>query len=137
MGPSARTASLTWPAAADSLESCLVRIERTLSWAEDQLHVAKSLYEDLVKVAFDGTAASGTLTAQERRVALLAASGKTNGEVAAILNVSPNTVKSHMRTILHKLDMRSRWQLSEMVAVARLLASPDGPALAPATDESR
>jgi DNA-binding CsgD family transcriptional regulator len=51
------------------------------------------------------------LTAGERRVAELAASGMTNREVAAALFVSPKTVEVHLTRIYRKLDVRTRAEL--------------------------
>jgi DNA-binding CsgD family transcriptional regulator len=55
----------------------------------------------------DGTA----LTAQERRVAALAADGLANGEIAAALHLSPKTVSSHLQHVYAKLGMHSRREL--------------------------
>jgi DNA-binding CsgD family transcriptional regulator len=51
------------------------------------------------------------LTAQELRVARMVASGETSREIGAALFVSPRTVDAHVRSILRKLDIRSRRQL--------------------------
>jgi DNA-binding CsgD family transcriptional regulator len=51
------------------------------------------------------------LTAGERRVAELAASGMTNREVAAALFISPKTVEVHLTHIYRKLDVRTRAEL--------------------------
>jgi DNA-binding CsgD family transcriptional regulator len=51
------------------------------------------------------------LTAGERRVAELAASGMTNREVAAALFVSPKTVEVHLTRAYRKLDVRTRAEL--------------------------
>jgi DNA-binding CsgD family transcriptional regulator len=55
----------------------------------------------------DGSA----LTAQERRVAALAADGLANGEIAAALHLSPKTVSSHLQHVYAKLGMHSRREL--------------------------
>lgn len=51
------------------------------------------------------------LTAGERRVAELAASGMTNREVAAALFISPKTVEVHLSHVYRKLDVRTRAEL--------------------------
>lgn len=51
------------------------------------------------------------LTAQELRVARMAARGETSREIGAALFVSPRTVDAHVRSILRKLDVPSRRQL--------------------------
>jgi DNA-binding CsgD family transcriptional regulator len=61
-----------------------------------------------VKIAQYG---SGNLTAAERRVAELAASGLTNREVAAALFVSPKTVDTNLTRVYRKLGIHTRAQL--------------------------
>jgi DNA-binding CsgD family transcriptional regulator len=52
------------------------------------------------------------LTAAERRVADLVASGRTNAEVAAALFLAERTVASHLTRIYAKVGVRSRTELS-------------------------
>jgi DNA-binding CsgD family transcriptional regulator len=52
------------------------------------------------------------LTAAERRVAALAAEGRTNREVAAALFVGERTVETHLSHIYAKLGVRSRTELA-------------------------
>ncbi len=51
------------------------------------------------------------LSQQEIRVLKLLAAGLTNGEIAAELVVSTNTVKTHVKSIYRKLDVSNRVQL--------------------------
>jgi DNA-binding CsgD family transcriptional regulator len=55
------------------------------------------------------------LTAAERRVAELAASGMTNRDVAAALFISQKTVEANLSRIYRKLDIRSRAELGRIV----------------------
>ena len=60
--------------------------------------------------------ASDELTATERRVAQLAASGLKNHEVAAQLFVSPKTVEANLARAYRKLGIRSRAELGARLA---------------------
>jgi DNA-binding NarL/FixJ family response regulator len=53
----------------------------------------------------------GSLTPREAEVLWQAARGRTNRQIAAALVVSPETVKTHVRNILLKLDLRSKADL--------------------------
>ncbi len=52
------------------------------------------------------------MTASERRVALLAADGKTNKEIAGELFVTPKTVENHLTRVYAKLGVNSRRALA-------------------------
>ena len=54
----------------------------------------------------------GSLTASERRVATLAADGRTNRQVAEMLFVTPRTVEMHLGNVFRKLGISSRRELS-------------------------
>ncbi|MEN6325733.1 MAG: LuxR C-terminal-related transcriptional regulator [Syntrophomonas sp.] len=55
----------------------------------------------------------GGLTAREREVALLAAQGLRNSEIARQLMVTENTVRFHLRIVFQKLDIDRRARLAE------------------------
>ena len=60
------------------------------------------------KQQYAEAAGSVEITAREREVLALLVDGATNQEIALRLSVSIYTVKSHIRSILHKLDAENR-----------------------------
>ncbi len=56
------------------------------------------------------TAVPGALTMREREVLSLIVEGKDNNEIAAELVISPETVKTHVSTVLEKLEAGNRLQ---------------------------
>ncbi|MBI9115661.1 ATP-binding protein [Sanguibacter suaedae] len=59
-----------------------------------------------------GPEGAQTLTAQQRRIAELAAAGATNKEIADHLVVSPRTVEHHLRNVFSRLGIRSRVEIA-------------------------
>ncbi|MGH6615837.1 response regulator transcription factor [Sphingomonas sp.] len=59
------------------------------------------------------------LTARECEIMALLASGRSNKEMARVLNISPNTVKTHVARLYEKLGVQRRIQAVEK---ARFLA---------------
>ena len=64
------------------------------------------------------------LTAQERKILLLVAEGKTNKEIAAEVFLSDKTVKNYVSSILAKLDLQRRAQAAAFVAKHHLGGPP-------------
>ncbi len=58
-----------------------------------------------------------SLSAQERRVAELAAGGEGNREIAQALFVTPKTVEAHLSSTYRKLGVRSRHELAAALTV--------------------
>ena len=56
--------------------------------------------------------ADPALSPRERDVLALIAAGQTNKAIAEALYVSPNTVKTHVSSLLHKLQVGTRVQLA-------------------------
>jgi hypothetical protein len=103
------------------------RLRRTRAPAESRTHLvaAQEAFERLGAVTWaaratkelDATARTkgggdvcgpGSLTPQEREVALLAASGLTNKDIAGQLLISHRTVGAHLRSIFPKLGINTR-----------------------------
>lgn len=71
-------------------------------------------------------AATGALTPMEERVAVLAAAGSTNREIANALFVSTRTVAGHLSHAYAKLGVRSRRELSNALEVSSVTTSRQG-----------
>jgi DNA-binding NarL/FixJ family response regulator len=114
-----------WPAAATSLERKLQSVQRALEEARRELSRARGDYEALRSIAVQlGTdlateTVQARLSPQEWRVALLAAEGRSDLELALMLHLSVHTVKTHVKNILRKLVLHSRWQLRAALSVPR------------------
>src|SRR5512141_3122301 len=63
------------------------------------------------------------LTAQEQRILLLVAEGKTNKEIASEVFLSDKTVKNYVSSILSKLNLERRAQAAAFVAKHKLPGS--------------
>jgi len=57
----------------------------------------------------------GLLTARERQIAELVFKKYTNRAIAEMLAISERTVETHMTSIMHRLGVRSRYQLDRLV----------------------
>ncbi len=53
------------------------------------------------------------LTPRQQQVAALACLNFTNRQIAARLSISPQTVKSHMRNLLHRFNLHSKTELRQ------------------------
>ena len=62
------------------------------------------------------------LTAQEQRILLLVAEGKTNKEIASEVFLSDKTVKNYVSSILSKLNLSSRVEAAVLAVESRVAA---------------
>ena len=68
------------------------------------------------------------LTPREREVLALLAAGATGREIATRLSISPNTVRTHVQSILTKLQVHSRLEAAVFAMKHRLLDEGAPPA---------
>lgn len=68
---------------------------------------------------------SPRLTRRETEVLQLVARGMSNAEIADTLFISENTVKTHVRNVLDKLQMHSRMEAAMYAVRAHLVDFPD------------
>ncbi|MDQ3415894.1 MAG: response regulator transcription factor [Actinomycetota bacterium] len=71
-----------------------------------------------------GTSTSPRLTERELDVLRQMARGRSNREIARVLFIAENTVKNHVRNILHKFQMHSRVEAVMYAMRAKLLDAP-------------
>ena len=62
------------------------------------------------------------LTLAEARVAVQASFGESVAEIGTRLNISPNTVKTHLRRVFAKIGVNGRTELAGLIAAFRLMA---------------
>lgn len=67
----------------------------------------------------------GLLTARETEVLQAIVNGASNAQIATSLNISLETVKSHVKNILQKLQARDRTQAVVIALRASLVNLPD------------
>jgi DNA-binding CsgD family transcriptional regulator len=121
------------------------RLRRTRNrvLARDQLRAAADVFERLdarpwAERARAELAATGEtrqrrdpdtveeLTPQELQIALLLIAGKTTRETAAALFLSPKTVEYHLRHVYQKLDLHSRGELAQALALQTMQVNEPG-----------
>ena len=102
-----------WSALNQAVDRGMARLRFLLGDAERCLKELRRDYDCLAVAArsFERPAAE-RLTHQEHRVAMLLVAGHTDAETAAMLGISVYTAKTHVKNILRKLGLRSRWQLA-------------------------
>jgi len=82
--------------------------------------VTEKVLERVRRIATGGQAdALSALTAQEQKILMLVAEGKTNKEIAAEVFLSDKTVKNYVSSILSKLNLERRAQAAAYVAKHR------------------
>jgi DNA-binding NarL/FixJ family response regulator len=89
--------------------------------------VTEKVLERVRRLASGGASEElADLTAQERKILLLVAEGKTNKEIAGEVFLSDKTVKNYVSSILSKLNLQRRTQAAAFVAKHHLARGDDG-----------
>jgi DNA-binding NarL/FixJ family response regulator len=84
--------------------------QATIVRAIDKLARGEDFVDPALAPALIGSEREGLLTAREREILQLLADGMSNADVAKKLFISQETVKSHVRHILAKLEADTRTQ---------------------------
>jgi RNA polymerase sigma factor (sigma-70 family) len=82
-------------------------------WAGAEAWLQENLMDECAVTVCN--AALLELTVKERQVMQLVAEGKSNKQIARDLNVTPETIKSHMKSIFAKLKVDNRAQAAVML----------------------
>lgn len=87
----------------------LRRFDAVIDIRESKASVAETIIEAATsrQGSSDNSSASYELSKRETDVLVLVAKGLTNKEIADQLNVSPHTVMSHRKNIMHKTGIKS------------------------------
>ena len=82
---------------------------QTVSWIiEGRSLLSRSQSPQAQPAATLPTGVSGPLSQRQQDVLKLIGSGLSNKEIAQTLNIAPETVKSHAKSIFAKLEVKSR-----------------------------
>jgi len=95
------------------------------SWWDESAtgEIRASMEESQSQVATNLTKTPHLLTGTELEILSLLAEGKTNQEIASALYISPGTVRVHVHTILHKLEVSDRHQAVVVALHKQLIKS--------------
>jgi DNA-binding NarL/FixJ family response regulator len=100
-----------------ALEQAAVAAEEAAAYARAVANVLTSLSDRAIPAtASVAPCAETPLSPREREVLSLVAEGRSNKAIADALSVSPNTIKTHVASLLSKLNADSRVQLATIAA---------------------
>lgn len=104
----------------DHLVTAILAAQEGASYLDPQ--VARSVMNHLKKpLPQDESAKLGQLSEREMDVLKLLVEGQSNPEIAAVLYLSPNTVKTHVRGIMNKLAVDDRVKAAVLALRAGIL----------------
>lgn len=111
----------------DSADNDVERAVRTVAEGKPffSAEIARTLLEDYVRLIRERGAQDSydLLTDRERQVLQLIAEGKSNKEIAGILNLSPYTVESHRTNLMQKLNLHNTAEIV-LYAVRKAIIAP-------------
>jgi two-component system, NarL family, response regulator LiaR len=103
----------------DRLLTAIAAAQEGASYLDPQ--VARSVMDHLKPAASADPEIIGQLSQRELEVLKLMVEGRSNPEIAAVLYLSPNTVKTHVRGIMNKLAVDDRVQAAVVALRAGLV----------------
>lgn len=111
--------------AAETLILAIRSVAAGASWWDSTAtaEIRAALQAPIPPVAERELEATAPLTRREQEISALIAAGRTNAQIAAILYITPGTVRVHVHTILHKLGVSDRMQAARL-AVERQMIDP-------------
>lgn len=99
-------------AAAQRVRSITAALDQTV----DELASSQGIAEQAATPAVSSEEMQEVLSPREREVLALVAQGRSNKAIAEALFVSPNTIKTHVASLLNKLRAETRVQLAVIAA---------------------
>lgn len=104
-------------------EEVLRRFAATITLFTSAEEVERIVVEAAEEPSEHNVSESHELSERERDVLILVARGYTNKEIASELNISPHTVISHRKNIVHKTGIRSVAGLTVYAVLNKLIDS--------------
>lgn len=104
-------------------EDILRRFNAIVTTHSTPEEIERVLNETITAPAERSYSDSHELSERERDVLILVARGMTNKEIASELNISPHTVISHRKNIVHKTGIRSVAGLTVYAVLNKLIDS--------------
>lgn len=102
------------------LERRLALLHRFVEQIYDEVGQLRGSFETLARPTTSpgrpGPISLTMLTRQEQRIALLAADGMSNRDMGEELDISAATVRGHMKAVIRKLGIHSRWELAYLLS---------------------
>jgi transcriptional regulator of acetoin/glycerol metabolism/DNA-binding CsgD family transcriptional regulator len=99
----------SWPALITPPERSITNMRLSLLHVRPRIGQMDHMFTEVAGLS-DGGAAAVALSPREQRILELIAQGQSNKEIARLLRISPETVKSHVKNMFSKLGVERRAQ---------------------------